>query len=77
MVLTDQLLPHQALVLAALLRVHQRDGRATVRSVAAEAGRTVSTAFKTLNELRQLGLCAWEHGTQGTIRPSVAVHPVD
>lgn len=58
-------------VLAALLHVQERDGRATVRSVADVAGRSQSTTHGHLVELRELGLVSWAEGTRGTLRSCV------
>lgn len=59
--------------LLALLRVYERDGRATVRAVAAERGCSLNSAHKQLVELRDLGLADWDDGRAGTLRPLVAV----
>lgn len=67
--------PSQTNVLLALLRVHQRDGRCDVSTVAAEAGRCKSTTFQRLKELRAVGLVAWEPKHIGTLRPLVAAVP--
>jgi DNA-binding IclR family transcriptional regulator len=59
--------------LLALLRLYERDGRATVRGVAAERGCALNSAHDQLVELRSLGLVTWEDGRAGTLRPLVAV----
>lgn len=59
----------------ALLIVHARDGRATVRSVAAARGVTVGPIYEQLSRLRDLGLVAWEDGVGGSLRPAVEVLP--
>lgn len=59
--------------LLALLRVYERDGRATVRSVADERGVALSSAYRLLDELRNEGLVTWEDGQAGTLRPLVSV----
>lgn len=58
-------------VLLALLRVYDRDGRATVRTVAAEADRQISTTWAHLERLAIDGLVTSEPGTHGTLRPLV------
>lgn len=67
--------PAQTRVLLALLRVYERDGRATVRSVAAEAGlASYGRVQEThLSRLADAGLIAWEPGKAGTLRPLVGV----
>jgi len=55
-------------VLAALIVVHRRDGRATFRTVATEAGRVPSTVHTAMLRLRWLGLAHWSG--QGTLRPA-------
>lgn len=62
-------------VLLALVAVHARDGRATVRAVAAAAERGVSATHVHLMRLRGLGLVAWDPPRQGTLRPLVAAVP--
>lgn len=57
--------------LLAVLRCHARDGRATVRSVAAERGRSVSSTHRQLERLRLEGLVDWQDGTAGTLHPVV------
>ncbi|MGH9249765.1 MAG: helix-turn-helix domain-containing protein [Acidimicrobiales bacterium] len=59
-------------VLAALMRLQARDGRATVPAVAAEAGVSRANAHGRLVVLRNAGLVAWEPETAGTLRPLVA-----
>lgn len=66
--------PAQTRLVLAVLAVHQRDGRATVRSVMDEAGlRSPGSLVQRLRSLRDLGLIAWEDGHAGTLRPGVAV----
>lgn len=55
-------------VLAALVVVHHRDGRATVRTVATEAHRVPSTVHVALARLRWRGLVRWNG--PGSLRPS-------
>lgn len=63
----------QLRILDALAAVHDRDGRATVRSVARCAGLGVATTHLRLVQLRALGLVRWEPGRIGTLRPAVRV----
>lgn len=56
-------------VLLALIAVHQRDGRATVRAVARQAGLKTSTTHNQLGYLRRRGLVAWDDGANGSLRP--------
>jgi len=65
--------PARTKVLLALIAVHNRDGRATVRSVAAEAGRNVSTTFFHLRHLKAAGLVESTAISAGTLRPLVEV----
>lgn len=59
--------------LLALLAVYERDGRATVRSVAAAAGRSVGVTHGHLCRLRDAELVEWEPFRYGTLRPLVGV----
>lgn len=66
----------QTRVPVALIAVYQRDGRATVRSVVAEAGmKSPGSALRPLKLLRDAGLIAWEPGKAGTLRPLVQPVP--
>lgn len=56
-------------VFFALCRVYDRDGRCTVRAIAAETGRSLSTVQAHLYGLRRSGLVTWERGQRGTLRP--------
>lgn len=56
-------------ILIALLRVYETTGRATVRGVAAEAGRSISTTHFHLERLADEGFAVWDLGTKGTLRP--------
>lgn len=67
--------PASTRVLLALVRVHARTGRATVREVAAEAGRSIARTHLHLERLKETGLVAWEVEQDGTLRPLVAVVP--
>jgi hypothetical protein len=62
-------------VLAALRSVHLLDGRATVRSVAAAANKSVRTTHESLNRLQTLGLVEWESDRSGTLRPAYPAPP--
>lgn len=59
------------LVLLALVDVYEREGRATVRRVAAAAGRSVGVTHGHLCTLRDAGLVEWEPRHFGTLRPLV------
>lgn len=64
----------QASTLAAVVRVHPRDGRCTLRTVMAEAGvSSTATIWFRLRSLKALGLITWAPGEQGTLRPLVKV----
>src|SRR5690349_10765266 len=65
----------QTRTLLALVACHRRDGRATVRSVAEEAGRSVMTTYHNLLGLRERDLVTWDEGRTGTLRPLVAPVP--
>lgn len=69
--MADVLSPARTRVLLALIRVYQRDGRATVRGVADEAGVHLSTAYTHLCSLLEAGLLARVSKTGGTLRPLV------
>lgn len=67
--------PTETNVLLALIEVHRRDRRATVRAVAEEAGIAPSSAYLHLTQLRRRGLVAWESAANvwhRTLRPLVA-----
>lgn len=57
----------------ALNRVHDRDGRSTVRTVAAELGLGHSATYRRLLSLRAIGLAAWVSGADGTLRPTCRI----
>jgi DNA-binding IclR family transcriptional regulator len=59
--------PAQLHVLKALGRVYLRDGRATVASVAKEAGKGTQTTWTHLSALQNHGLVEWEGA--GSLRP--------
>ena len=63
--------PGATRVLIALLTVQARDGRATVREVAKEAGRAISTTYEALQRLARFDLVEWS--TSGTLRAPLAV----
>lgn len=56
-------------VLAAVRDVYARDGRATLRSVAAAAGLSLRPTHTHIRALRDAGLVAFEDGSAGTLRP--------
>lgn len=58
-------------ILLALVAEHDDQGRATVRSVAARAGRSVRVTHDHLRRLRWAEMVTWEDGTAGTLRPLV------
>lgn len=58
-------------VLAALVDVYERDGRATVRAVAARANRSISPTHAALSRLRSKGWVSWSSNRDGTLRPLV------
>jgi hypothetical protein len=58
-------------VLLALVRVYERDGRATVRAVAELAHYSLDTTNRRLHNLADLEL-AGGVGTRGALRPLVA-----
>lgn len=60
-------------VLVALLLAHAREGRATVRSVAAIADLSPTATYSALRRLRDDGLVAWDEGRSSTLRPLVTV----
>jgi predicted transcriptional regulator len=66
---TDVIPPESTEVLLALLAVWRRDGRATVRAVAHEAGRGVMATHTQLRCLDEAGLVAM--GEAGALRPLV------
>ncbi len=61
----------RARVLIALLRVYRRDGRATLRTVADEAGRHHTAVYTQILKLRHDGLVDWTEGETGSLRPLV------
>lgn len=66
--------PEATSVLLALIRVHARDGCATVRNVAEAAGYgwdNPAPAHRQLRVLREAGLVSWEPRRQATLRPLV------
>jgi predicted transcriptional regulator len=73
-----RLTPATLAVMHALTVVHGRDGRATIRAVAAEVDRNVSTVHRRLGELRDAGLVHWEPASKGggTLRPLVEFVPI-
>lgn len=69
--------PARTRVMLALLAVYARDGRATVRSVAAEDGRATTTTYWHLFALADEGLVGGI-GTdkRGALRPLVTAVPM-
>lgn len=67
------LAPLDTRVLAALIVVHARDGRATVTSVADQAGLSRSATHGRLVFLRDAGLATWQRRHAGTLRPTVRI----
>lgn len=65
--------PTQAAVLSALVLRYSRDGRATVRQVAQDVGRSPGYVWYALAALREQGMVTWDTGRLGTLRPTVAV----
>lgn len=62
--------------LEVLVRVYDRDGRATFRDVADEAGMALSYCYAALSDCRDAGLCSWLAGHAGTLRPLVEARSV-
>ena len=63
-------------VLLAVCRVHARDGRATLQSVATEANRSLATVCRRLRTLRSIGLVDYPtdtngNGVAGSLRPLI------
>lgn len=66
--------PGATLTLIGLVVVYAMNGRATVREVAMASGRSSpATVHGHLRQLRRAGLCTWEDGATGTLRPLVDV----
>lgn len=63
--------PGTTRTLLALIRVYERDGRATVRAVAREAGRSIAATHFNLVHLIDWALIDWTMGERGTLRPLV------
>lgn len=66
--------PGATRAMLALLRVHARDGRATVLSVASEAQRGNAVTHQHLIRLERAGLVTGL-GTRGGLRPTVQLQP--
>lgn len=62
-------------VLAAVLDLHARNGRVTVRDVAGAVGRSPGSVHRQLCGLRDAELITWEDGGRGTLRPRCSVVP--
>lgn len=69
----DVIAPETTEVMIALLAVYQRDGRATVSTVAWLASKPRSVVHKHLDQLQSAGLVARGHGS---LRPLVALVPL-
>lgn len=75
-VVHPELTAAQTRVLLALVLVYERDGRATVRSVAEQAGlSSPGSLVRHLRVLRRLGWVTWVDHRAGTLRPTVARIP--
>lgn len=72
----DVIPPRRAAVLAALIRLHALEGRATVRGICALVGCSTSTCHHHLLRLRRDGLVTWESERAGTLRPAVTLSAV-
>lgn len=59
-------------VLLALVHVHERDGRATVTTVAEQAHLSRACVHTHLSFLKDAGLVTWVRNHSGTLRPIVA-----
>ena len=58
--------------LLALIRLHEREGRATVRGLCRERGlKSPGQVHKHLQVLRDWGFVTWDDGMHGTLRPTV------
>lgn len=57
-------------VLGAVLDLHARNGRVTLRAAAKAVGRSPGTVHQSLLDLRAAGLVTWEDGTAATLRPT-------
>lgn len=74
--MTERVLIDDDLVrlLGAVIDVHAREGRATIRRVAEVAGLTVNTTWHWINRLEELGLVArGSKGAQGSLHPTMRV----
>lgn len=67
----DVICPAATDVLLALMRLHHKQGWASVRTVGQVVGMSGSTAFHHLRVLREFGLVDWEPARAGTLRPLV------
>lgn len=63
----------QIKTLLTLCHVAQRDGRATIRTVASGRCRGIANTHDELCALRSGEFVAWEDGKDGTLRSTVAV----
>lgn len=69
--MADLVGPRTTGVLRAVILLHERDGRTTVRGVAAATGLSLSATYHCLRRLRRLGLVAWTDNRSATLRPVV------
>lgn len=70
--ITDSMSSNRTKVLLTLVRLHEMNGRATMREVADGAGLTLKATYSHLKALRDEAYCDWEDGTFGTLRPLVS-----
>lgn len=63
--------PGTTKVMLALLELHRRGGHVTIRSLADEAGTSISRVHHHLKRLRDAGLVDWKDRAHGTLRPLV------
>lgn len=68
-IITDSMSDSRTRVYLACLHLFERNGRVTVREVAAGAGMSVASTHGHLRALRVKGLVAWDDGSEGTLRP--------
>lgn len=74
--LSEAISPAVTLTFLALVVVHRAHGSATVREISlARGGCSAGAIHGHLVKLREAGLCDWEDGKIGTLRPLVAVVP--
>lgn len=69
--MTPDLTDAQTRCLLALIEIHRRDGRATMRDVAERLDRNLSTVYAHLLRLRRMGLVDWDPSKPRNLRPLV------